>query len=51
MNKQPTDKQSKLISALREGVSLVQMVFYKEVKDLLIRHHPEKHIKTLLMLA
>jgi len=51
MTEQPTEKQSRLIGVLREGVSLVQMVFYKEVKDLLIEHHPEQDIKTLLMLA
>lgn len=51
MSKQPTEKQSRLIAVLREGVSLVQMVFYKEVKDLLVKNHPKKDIKTLLMLA
>jgi len=51
MIEQPSEKQSRLIGVLREGVSLVQMVFYKEVKELLVEHHPEKDIKTLLMLA
>ena len=51
MSEQPNEKQSRLIGVLQEGVSLVQMVFYKEVKDLLVKHHPEKDIKTLLMLA
>lgn len=51
MSKQPSEQQSRLIGVLREGVSLVQMVFYKEVKDLLVKHYPEKDIKTLLMLA
>lgn len=51
MSEQPTEKQSRLIGILREGVSIVQMVFYKEVKDLLVKHHPDKDIKTLLMLA
>ena len=51
MTEQTTEKQSRLISALREGVSLVQMVFYKEVKELLVKNHPHKDVKTLLMLA
>ncbi len=51
MREQRTEKQSRLISALREGVSLVQMVFYKEVKELLVKNHPDKDVKILLMLA
>lgn len=51
MSEQPTEKQSQLIGVLREGVSLVQMVFYKEVKDLLVSHYPDEDIKKLLMLA
>ena len=33
MREQPTEKQSKLIGALREGVAVVQMVFFKEEKN------------------
>jgi len=51
MSQQPIEKQSRLIGALREGVSVIQMVFYKEVKDLLVKNHPDKDVKTLLMLA
>ncbi|MCG6929990.1 MAG: hypothetical protein LJE64_05485 [Desulfofustis sp.] len=51
MSQHPEEKASRLIAALREGVSLVQMVFYKEVKNLLIGNHPDQEVKTLMMLA
>jgi hypothetical protein len=51
MREQPTEKQSKLIGALREGVAVVQMVFFKEVKNVLAEAHPDKDHKTLLMLS
>ncbi len=51
MSSEQTDRQSRLIGALREGVSLVQMVFFKEVRTLMGKHHPELDSKGHLMLA
>ncbi len=51
MSEQHKEKQSKLISALREGVALVQMVFFKEIKGLLEKKHPDHDLSTQLMLA
>jgi len=34
-------KQSKLIAVLREGVAVVQMVFFKELKQHLEKYHPQ----------
>ena len=46
-----TEKQSRLIGALREGVGLVQMVFFKEIRALLKKDHPDLDDKKQLMLA
>ncbi len=51
MSEQPTKNQSKLIGALREGVALVEMVFFKELKGLLETKYPDKELGTHLMLA
>jgi hypothetical protein len=51
MSEQPTVEQSKLIGALREGVALVQMVFFKEIKVILEKKHPDKDLSSYLMLA
>jgi hypothetical protein len=50
MQETNTDKQSKLIPVLREGVGLVQMVLYKEVRRHLHKHSntaPETDLATL----
>lgn len=44
-------KQSQLISVLREGVSVVQMILYKQVRAGLASKHPEKDAPFLAMLA
>lgn len=51
MNEQPANTQSKLIGALREGVALVEMVFFKELKAHLETTHPDKDLSSHLMLA
>ena len=51
MSEQPKVEQSKLIGALREGVALVQMVFFKEIKAILEKKHPDKDLSSYLMLA
>lgn len=51
MNEQTSDKQSRLVGALREGVALIQMVFFKEIKGLLDKKYPDEETTTHLMLA
>ena len=51
MSAEQTDRQSRLVGALREGVSLVQMVFFKEVRTELEKSRPELDSKSRLMLA
>ncbi|MEJ2058001.1 MAG: hypothetical protein P8X39_09220 [Desulfofustis sp.] len=50
-NRPQTEKRSRLIRALREGVSLVQMVFFKEIRTLLNQNHPDMDDEKQLMLA
>ncbi len=42
---------SKLIPVLREGVSVIQMIFFKEVREHLQLTHPDTDRKTLSLLA
>ena len=51
MSAEQTDRQSRLIGALREGVSLVQMVFFKEARTIMEKNHPDLDSKSHLMLA
>ena len=51
MSEQPAQNQSKLIGALREGVALVEMVFFKELKGMLETKYPDRELSTHLMLA
>jgi hypothetical protein len=44
-------KNSQLLNSLREGVSIVQMVLFKEVKINLLRKRPDMSKKHLAMLA
>ena len=45
------DRQSKLIASLREGVAVVQMILFKEVRDHLTKNNPGGEAKQLSMLA
>lgn len=51
MNEQSTANKSRLVGALREGVALVQMVFFKEIKGLLDKKYPDEETTSHLMLA
>lgn len=51
MSDQPSAGKSQLIGALREGISVVQMVLYKEIKALLTSHDPERDAATTAKLA
>lgn len=46
-----TENRSRLIGALREGVGLVQMVFFKEIRALLKKNHLDMDDEKQLMLA
>lgn len=46
-----TDKQSRLINVLREGVTIVQMVLFKEIRDVLTQKHPDREKAYLSILA
>ena len=45
------NEQSRLIEALREAVAVVQMVFFKELRLVLIRKRPQEDRRQLLGLA
>lgn len=45
------EKKSRLIAALREGVAVVQMVLFKELKTMLCRKYPERDEQFISMLA
>jgi hypothetical protein len=51
METSTTTKKSQLLSSLREGVSIVQMVLYKEVRTMLMAKRPELDKEHLVMLA
>lgn len=51
MTNESPEKQSQLIAVLREGVSVVQMIFFKEVRAGLSHKFPEKDVSFLSMLA
>jgi len=51
MSTETTEKNSQLVNSLREGVSVVQMVLFKEVRINLQRKRPELDKSHLAMLA
>ena len=51
MGENRSKKQSRLVAVLREGVSIIQMIFFKEVKTHLHNTHRDKDQKTISMLA
>lgn len=38
------DFESKLIPIMREGVEVIKMIFFKEMKENLVRKHPEQDV-------
>jgi len=51
MKSEKTEKKSPLIRSLREGVGLVQMVLYKEMRSKLLAKKPDLETRHLAMLA
>ena len=51
METKTAEKKSQLIRSLREGVSIVQMVLFKEVRTNLINNRPDLDTTKLAMLA
>ena len=51
METDTTKKKSQLIRSLREGVGIIQMVFYKDVRTRLMQKRPELDKEHLVMLA
>ncbi len=47
----PDSKNSRLIPILREGVGVIQMIFFKELKAVIIKKYPEKDASAHAMLA
>ena len=51
MNKETDKKNSRLIPILREGVAVIQMIFFKEVKTHIEKNHPNLDESARIMLA
>lgn len=51
MSNETPEKQSQLIAVLREGVSVIQMIFFKEIRAGLAGKYPDKEAAFLSMLA
>jgi hypothetical protein len=51
MNSDTLDRNSQLLTILQEGVGLVQMILFKELRALLGKKYPERDIISLSMLA
>jgi len=46
-----SEKNSQLVAALREGVAVVQMLLFKEIRNLLTKKMPDADISHISMLA
>lgn len=44
-------KQSRLLTSLREGIAVVQMIFFKELRGVLAQNYPTKDATQLSMLT
>jgi hypothetical protein len=51
MDQNTNNKDSRLIPILREGVAVIQMIFFKELKRGIIKKHPELESSAQTMLA
>ncbi len=51
MDKDTNSKDSRLIPILREGVAVIQMLFFKEFKSVIVRKHPDLDSSAQTMLA
>lgn len=45
------EKQSRLIGVLREGVTVIQMILFKKLRENLSKKHPDKQESDISMLA
>lgn len=51
MTEENSEKQSQLVKALRQGISLVQMVLFKELRDLFAEKLPQRDATDRAMLT
>ena len=51
MKQQSENKNSRLIPILREGVAVIQMIFFKELKSVIAGKHPDLDLPSQTMLA
>jgi len=51
MTSEKPEKQSQLIAVLREGVSVIQMILFKEIRAQLPRKYPDREKSFLAMLT
>jgi len=51
MTENTENKDSRLLPILREGVAVIQMIFFKELKSIICKKHPDLDASTQTMLA
>ncbi len=51
MNQKAENKNSRLIPILREGVAVIQMIFFKEMKQIIASKHADLDLPSQTMLA
>ena len=51
MDQQNSNEDSRLLPILREGIAIIQMIFFKELKNLIIKKHPDLDTSDQSMLA
>lgn len=51
MTEENSEKQSQLVEVLREGIGIVQMVLFKELRDLFAEKYPERDVTGRAMLV
>ncbi len=51
MDQENDKKNSRLIPILREGIAVIQMIFFKELKTVVTKNHPDLEASVLTMLA
>lgn len=51
MDQKNSNKDSRLLPILREGIAIIQMIFFKELKSVIIKKHPDLDASAQTMLA
>ena len=51
MDKENNTENSRLIPILREGVAIIQMIFFKELKTVITKNHPDLEASAQTMLT